>query len=104
MRALCGAIITAGAMIGLGLLSIGIGIRYSTFQHLNLQGEVQWIRFRDLDNALLVAFVTALILMAIGLGIAFLGLAYHHQRRHLEHMHRMQHPHNPDRPADRVTL
>ena len=31
MRALCGAIISAGALIGLGLLSIGLGHRYSGY-------------------------------------------------------------------------
>jgi hypothetical protein len=30
MRALCGAIITAGSLIGLGLTIIGYGQRYST--------------------------------------------------------------------------
>ena len=29
MRALCGAIITCGALIGMGLTAIGIGERYS---------------------------------------------------------------------------
>ena len=31
MRALCGAIIAAGALVGLGLAAVGIGTRYQGF-------------------------------------------------------------------------
>ena len=34
MRALCGAIITAGSLIGLGLLAIAMGVRYADFPYL----------------------------------------------------------------------
>ena len=35
MRALCGAIITAGALVGLGLTAIGIGTRYENARALS---------------------------------------------------------------------
>jgi len=101
MRALCGAIIAAGAMIGLGLITIGIGMRYSTYPYLDLDGDAQWVKLRHLDTALLVSLSAALIVLAIGLGIAFVGLAYHHQRRHLEWHHRS---HSSGSPTERVTV
>jgi hypothetical protein len=113
MRALCGAIITAGALIGLGLWTIGVGQRYSLYHYRDAETlEVQWVLLRHLDTGLLVALTALLGTLVIGLGIAFLGLAYHHHRRHLE----MQHLHRqatsppgplgpPDRPpSERVTL
>ena len=39
MRALCGAIIAAGAMIGLGLTSIAIGTRYAAHPYLDKAGD-----------------------------------------------------------------
>jgi len=83
MRALCGAIITAGALIGLGLASIGIGLRYSAFPYL-IEGQPQFVQFKHLDTALMFAFVSLGLAVVIGLGIAFAGLAYHHQRRYHE--------------------
>ncbi len=103
MRALCGAIITAGAMIGLGLLSIGIGTRYQGFPYHDLQtGSVQWVAFKNLDTALMVSMVVLLLGLLVGLGIAFLGLAYHHHRRHLEILHR--HGQSPPAPSERITV
>lgn len=83
MRALCGAIITAGALIGLGLASIGLGTRY---QSMPYQANT-FVHFKDLDTAMMVAIVVLLLAVAIGLVTAFLGLAYHHERRHREHEH-----------------
>jgi len=102
MRALCGAIISAGALIGLGLVSMGIGTRYQGVTYR--EAEPIYVRFRDLDTALLIALVTVLIGLIIGLGIAFLGLAYHHHRRHLE-MHRTMPPApGTHSPAERITV
>jgi hypothetical protein len=84
MRALCGAIITAGALIGLGLLSIGLGIRYADYPYRNKDGEAQFVYLRHLDTSLTIAFVLLAVTLVIGLGIAFIGLAYHHHRRHWE--------------------
>jgi hypothetical protein len=101
MRALCGAIITAGGAIGLGLVALGIGTRYQTVGYYDTTGDIHWVHFRSLDTALIVSLVAALIVIVIGLGIAFLGLAYHHHRRHHEMLH-AQASHRP--PSDRVTV
>jgi hypothetical protein len=90
MRALCGAIITAGAVIGLGLTALGIGTRYQTqfSPPIDKEGHVYptLVSLSDMDRPLIfiLAFVTCVAI--IGLGIAFFGLAYHHHRRHHEHL------------------
>jgi putative Mn2+ efflux pump MntP len=90
MRAICGAIITAGALIGLGLTSLGLGLRY---QHMDAMsranGKLNYVRFSELDTATMVALVVLLLSVLIGLGIAFLGLAYHHERRLHERQHHL---------------
>lgn len=106
MRALCGAIITAGALIGLGLAALGIGLRYGELTRPDNDGKVllrdyndpgifaralpekdrgvAWVKFSEMDRGLTV-IVTALILaLLVGLATAFIGLAFHHHRRHLE--------------------
>ena len=89
MRALCGAIVAAGAMIGLGLASIGVGTRYAKFDYYDKDGSVQWVRFGQMDISLIVIIVLLICTLLVGLAIAILGLAYHHHRRHLEHLHRV---------------
>ncbi|HZU38301.1 MAG TPA: hypothetical protein VFA18_20420 [Gemmataceae bacterium] len=90
MRALCGAIIAAGAFIGLGLTALGYGTRYGglTTRHLNDQGQVvvdkNTISMSDTDRPIVYCLVVETIVGVIGLGIAFLGLMYHHYRRHHE--------------------
>jgi putative Mn2+ efflux pump MntP len=81
MRALCGAIITAGALVGLGLTALGYGIRYQTFGLDKVNPDTH-----NLYGApsLMIALVVLLAATAIGLGIAFLGLAFHHERRYRE--------------------
>jgi hypothetical protein len=87
MRALCGAIITAGALIGLGLTAIGIGERYhSSFTPTTASGEREILHLADMDRPLIFILVFMTCAAVIGLGIAFLGLAYHHYRRHHEHV------------------
>jgi cell division protein FtsX len=86
MRALCGAIITAGALIGLGLTAIGLGQRYQSYPS-NPEGTFQWVNFKNLDTSLLIILVALLASLAIGMAVAFLGLAYHHHRRHHEMLH-----------------
>jgi hypothetical protein len=105
MRALCGAIISARALIGLGLFAVGIGYRYSIYPYHDPQtGDVQWVHLKYLDTSLLVVLVALLLVLLIGLGIAFLGLAYHHHRRHMEMLHH-HHGGTVDRPpSDRVTV
>jgi hypothetical protein len=84
MRPLCGAIITAGALIGLGLAAIGVGLRYQSYPYLDPTGNPQWVLFRHLDTSLMLVIVSLGLVLLIGLGTAFLGLAYHHHKRHLE--------------------
>lgn len=83
MRALCGAIITAGAMIGLGLTALAFGLRFEgvMVMHDALpkdSGQLVGI------PTLVTCLVVLLIGLVVGLGIAFLGLMYHHERRHYE--------------------
>ena len=78
MRALCGAIIAAGGLIGLGLTALGIGIRYQSLGKVpdsdHLYGSVP----------LMLILVVVLVAVVVGLGVAFLGLAFHHERRYRE--------------------
>ncbi len=86
MRALCGAIITAGALIGLGLTSIGIGQRYSMERAFGDNGEPILIHLNKMDRPLIFILVFLTCVAVVGLGIAIAGLAYHHFRREREHM------------------
>jgi ABC-type Na+ efflux pump permease subunit len=91
MRALTGAIITCGAMIGLGLTAIGFGNRYSSlFLKDSQSGGFTKLKWMDMDPALMLVLVILLVMLLIGVGLTFLGLAYHHQRRHHEHLHLQQ--------------
>lgn len=84
MRALCGAIITAGALIGLGLTAIGIGTRYGTELAFTTEGEPILVRLGQMDRPFIFILVFLTSAAVVGLGIAFLGLAYHHLRRDRE--------------------
>ena len=88
MRALCGAIITAGALIGLGLTAIGFGTRYGqtvgVHKETNQLEIVQMEHLSKMDKPLVFILVFLTAVAVIGLGIAILGLAYHHHRRHHE--------------------
>ena len=85
MRALCGAIIVAGAMIGLGLTSLAIGTRYhTTLETLDKDNKPIPLHLDQMDRPLLFILVFLTVTAIIGLGIAFLGLAYHHHRRERE--------------------
>ena len=77
MRALTGSIITAGALIGLGLAAIGLGNRYQSMAK-------EYDHFYSLDRPFQVILVVLILAVLVGLGITFLGLAYHHERRHFE--------------------
>src|SRR6476620_571387 len=86
MRALCGAIITAGALVGLGLTAMAFGTRYGQTVGLdrNTQGDIVQLHLSDMDKPLVFVLVFLTTTAIIGLGISFLGLAYHHHRRHHE--------------------
>jgi ABC-type Na+ efflux pump permease subunit len=86
MRPLTGAIITVGAAISLGLLSIGYGYRYQNFNvtamdanHDRLQPVA--VFFRHTDTTLMVMVVALLLTLGIGLALTFVGLGYHHHKR-----------------------
>jgi hypothetical protein len=83
MRALCGSIITAGALIGLGLCAVGLGLRYQNTvgRDSSVTTYVKWIH---LDTPMMLLIVALLSMAVVGLATAFLGLAYHHERRHYE--------------------
>ena len=85
MRALCGAIITAGALIGLGLTAIGFGTRYhSTLESVDKDNQPVLLHLYQMDKPLVFIRVLLTCVAIVGLAIAFLGLMYHHQRRHHE--------------------
>jgi nitrate reductase gamma subunit len=81
MRALTGAIITAAALVGLGLTAIGFGIRYQ--RHISEPLNTSTDQLYGAPSMTLI-LVVLLILAAVGLGITFLGLAFHHERRYRE--------------------
>ena len=96
MRALVGAIITAGALIGLGLTALGIGTRYQGERPFDQPlGEVKssaddppqprLVRMSSMDRPLVFCLVFATSAAVIGLGITIFGLAYHHLRREREY-------------------
>lgn len=101
MRALCGAIITAAALIGMGLTAQAIGHRYSWEPTYPSDAERQGkdtdkgdgkapiakaprVKFGDMDRPLTFTLVYLTCASLVGLGITFLGLAYHHARRERE--------------------
>jgi hypothetical protein len=109
MRALCGAIIAAGALIGLGLASLGVGQRYGELSRPDAAGNVllreykgddnfsrgiptkdngvAYVKFGEMDRGLAVTITALIIALLIGIATAFTGLAYHHHRRHWEMQH-----------------
>ena len=99
MRALSGAIITAAALIGLGLTAQGIGTRYQGYmerKHVegqeasNLRGDRDvdrsHIKIHEMDNGLKLCLTLLVLSLLVGLGITFVGLMYHHHRRYHEHL------------------
>lgn len=85
MRALCASIVTAGALIGLGLATVGLGLRY---QALGLNPDkLVYVKWGQLDTPMMLVVVVLLGMLLIGLVTVFVGLAYHHERRHHERHH-----------------
>ena len=83
MRALCGAIISAGALVGLGLTALGYGLRYQSFgaDAINKQtGQLYGA------PSLLLILVVLLLALLVGVVVAFIGLALHHERRFHERL------------------
>jgi hypothetical protein len=87
MRALCASIITAGALIGLGLVALGLGMRYQGLGGTDVT-QLVYVRFKQLDTAMMLILVVLLASAVAGMAATFLGLAYHHERRHYERHYR----------------
>lgn len=87
MRALCGAIITAGALVALGLTALGYGIRY---QGAGLEVNPNTHQIYAAPTLALILVIT-IIAVFIGVAMAFLGLAFHHERRHRERLGKLSH-------------
>ncbi|MBX9579685.1 MAG: hypothetical protein K2X87_05190 [Gemmataceae bacterium] len=85
MRALVGAVIAAGASIGLGLTAVGLGTRYTREDAYNTSGDALRVYFHQMDRPLIFILVFLTSVAVIGLGIAIAGLAYHHARREREY-------------------
>jgi hypothetical protein len=82
MRALTGAIVTAGGLIGLGLTALGLGTRYQDL--ISNPSQMAYVRLKDLDTAMLLILFVLMAVTLIGIGLVFVGLSYHHERRHHE--------------------
>src|SRR5215470_12682523 len=88
MRPLCGAIITAGAMIGLGLAAIGFGTRYHTgLENVDKDGNPVLLHLYQMDKPLVFILVFMTIIAIIGLGIAFVGFFFFKQKTAYEMHH-----------------
>lgn len=83
MRALCASIISTGALIGLGLSAVGIGMRYQNLAVGDAAANT-FIKWVQLDTPMMLIIVVLLSSLVVGLATMFLGLAYHHERRHYE--------------------
>ncbi len=84
MRALCGAIISGGALIGLGLTALGIGTRYQAFARPDASNVPILIHFHEMDTTLIAISVVLFASLLVGICLAIIGLAYHHHRRYHE--------------------
>src|SRR5689334_23364984 len=85
MRALCGAIIATGAFIGLGLTALGIGVRYTSERAYNADNQPLIMHLSHMDRPLIFILCFLTCAAIVGMGIAFVGLAYHHHRRERDH-------------------
>jgi hypothetical protein len=83
MRALCGAIISAGALIGLGLTALGYGLRYQSFGPAAINERTN--QLYGIPSLVLI-LVVLLLALFVGVVVAFVGLAFHHERRYRERM------------------
>ena len=83
MRALCAAIMTAGALIGLGLTAVGLGYRYAGVGTAD-PNKIIFVKLSHLDTGMMLILVVLLAATIAGIAAVFLGLAYHHERRYFE--------------------
>jgi len=66
------------------MAAIGIGVRYERYSFVDARGEPQWIPFHLMDTPLITIVVVLFCTLIVGIGLAIVGLAYHHHRRHHE--------------------
>ena len=69
----------------LGLAAVGVGQRYSTEKAFTPDGQPVVVHLSQMDGPLLFVLVFLTSAAVVGLGVSFLGLAYHHRRREREH-------------------
>ena len=62
-----------------------MGTRYAGRANFDGDGNPLWVKFSQMDTPLIYLTVLLTIVLLIGLGVAFFGLAYHHHRRWHEH-------------------
>ena len=67
MRALCGSIITAGALIGLGLSALGVGTRYQNLA-ANDPASITYLKWVQLDTPMMLIIVVLLGILDRGTG------------------------------------
>ncbi len=101
MRALCGAVIVAGSVIGLGLTALGFGTRYHSGLEVTDEKGPVLLHLSQMDRPLVFILVFLTAMAIIGLGIAFVGLAYHHHRR--QHELLRTHATHPSSPVQAPT-
>jgi hypothetical protein len=82
---------------------MGVGTRYQRVDLIDAKGQPDFVKFSQMDVALIIVIVMLIATLLVGLAIAILGLAYHHHRRHLEHLYRTGSPTTQD-PGTRVTV
>jgi hypothetical protein len=113
MRAICGAIITAGALIGLGLAAMGIGNRYGDLSRPQSDGTMfvrnydngefsrgtptkesgpAWLKYSEMDRGLTAIIAVLILTVMIGIATCFIGLMFHHHRRLHEMQTHLTHP------------
>jgi predicted histidine transporter YuiF (NhaC family) len=72
-------------MIGLGLTALGYGIRFQNYlpDAVNKSSD----QLYGIPTLILI-MVILIIGLLIGIGVTFIGLAFHHERRYYEEKHR----------------
>jgi hypothetical protein len=72
-------------MIGLDLTAIGFGTCYHTgLENLDKDGNPILLHLYQMDKPLVFIMVFLVCVAVIGLGIASVGLSYHHHKRYVE--------------------
>ena len=85
---------TAGTLIGLGLSALGLGTRYQNLA-ANDPASITYLKWVQLDTPMMLIIVVLLSTLIVGLATAFIGLAYHHERRHYERSRGLSEPMSP---------